>query len=91
MIAPGTPAHLQKRIALFYLLGILNAFLGLYVLIEEVPSVPRTKALWLAAFFLVFAAVNFWFPRAMVRKWRGEQEQLRAGKGAASEGGGGKK
>jgi hypothetical protein len=79
VIAPGTPAHLQRRIALFYLLGVLNAFLGLYVLIEEVPAVSRTKALWLAAFFLGFAAVNFWFPRAMVRKWHADQEQLRAG------------
>ena len=84
MISPGTPAHLQRRIALFYLLGVLNAFLGLYVLIEEVPSVPRTKALWIAAFFLVFAAVNFWFPYAMVRKWRAEQEQ-RAGQSGASD------
>jgi drug/metabolite transporter (DMT)-like permease len=85
LISPGTPAHLQRRIALFYLLGILNAFLGLYVLIEEVPSVPRTKALWIAAFFLVFAAVNFWFPYAMVRKWRADQERLRAGRTGASD------
>ena len=88
MISPGTPGHLQRRIALFYLLGVLNAFLGLYVLIEEVPSVPRTKALWIAAFFLVFAAVNFWFPYAMVRKWRADQEKLHAGTPRAGDGDG---
>jgi hypothetical protein len=47
--------------------------------------VPRTKALWIAAFFLVFAAVNFWFPYAMVRKWRADQERLRAGRTGASD------
>jgi drug/metabolite transporter (DMT)-like permease len=83
MIGPGVPAHLHKRIALFYLLGVLNAFLGLYVLIQEVPSVSGSRALWLAAFFLAFAAINFWFPYAMVKKWRADQAKLRAG--AASE------
>ena len=47
--------------------------------------------MWLVVFFLAFAAVDFWFPQQMKKKWQRDQEQLRAsgavpvqGKGGAS-------
>jgi uncharacterized membrane protein YfcA len=85
------PAHLQKRIALFYLGGVINAFLGLYVLIEGTSLMSREKAMWLVAFFLVFAAVDFWFPHALRKKWLADQERLRTGQSGASGGDGGPK
>lgn len=85
------PAHLQKRIFLFYLGGVINVFLGLYVLIEGTSLMSREKAMWLVTFFLVFAAVDFWFPHALRKKWLADQERMRAGPAAAGEGGGGQK
>ena len=72
-------SRLQKRIALFYLGGVINAFLGLYVLLEGTSFMSREKALWLVVFFLGFAAVDFWFPHAIKKKWLTDQEKLRAG------------
>ena len=79
------PPHLQKRIALFYIGGVVNAFLGLYVLIEGTSFMPREKAMWLVVFFLAFAAVDFWFPQRMKKKWLEDQE--RGHSGGASAGG----
>ena len=74
---PRMGPSLQKRIALFYLGGVINAFLGLYVLIEGASFMPRDKAMWIVAFFLGFAAVDFWFPQQMKKKWLADQEKLR--------------
>lgn len=60
---------LKRRIVAFYAGGIINALLGLYVLIEGLPFVPAETARWLAIVFLVFAAVDFYFPYALKRKW----------------------
>jgi drug/metabolite transporter (DMT)-like permease len=68
----------RKRIVMFYLAGIINAFLGLYVLIEGSAFLGRDTARLLALFFLVFAAVDFWFPSAIRKKWLKEQAQLEA-------------
>ena len=60
---------LKRRIVAFYAGGIINALLGLYVLIEGVAFLPASTARWLAIVFLVFAAVDFYFPYALRRKW----------------------
>ena len=73
------PPSLQKRIMLFYLGGIINAFLGLYVLIEGVSFLPRDTATWLIVFFLAFAVIDFWFPYALKKRWREEQARQAAG------------
>ena len=85
-MTPGMPASLQKRIFLFYLGGVINTFLGLYVLIEGTSLMSREKAMWLVAFFLVFAAVDFWFPNALRKKWLADQERLRSGQAAEGDG-----
>jgi hypothetical protein len=61
--------RLKKRIAMFYLAGVINAFLGLYVVIEGRAFLPPDTVRWLALFFFAFAAVDFWFPRVLKKKW----------------------
>ena len=70
--------RLKKRIMMFYLAGIINVFLGLYVLIEGVSFLPADTVQWLALFFIGFAAVDFYFPHAMKKKWL--EEQARRGR-----------
>ncbi|HEV2007265.1 MAG TPA: hypothetical protein VGQ88_00940, partial [Burkholderiales bacterium] len=60
---------LQTRIMLFYIGGIINAVLGLYVLIEGLSFLPPDIVRTLAIVFLVFAAVDFYFPYALKKKW----------------------
>lgn len=75
--------RLQKRIMMFYLAGVINAFLGLYVVIEGRAFLPPDTVRWLALFFFVFAAVDFWFPRVLRKKWREAQAQFAAQRDAA--------
>jgi len=70
--------RLKKRILMFYLAGVINAFLGLYVVFEGRAFLPPDTARWLALFFLAFAAVDFWFPRVLRKKWLDAQAQLAA-------------
>jgi hypothetical protein len=87
-MTPGMPAHLQKRIFLFYLGGVINVFLGLYVLIEGTSLMSREKAMWLVTFFFAFAAVDFWFPHALRKKWLADQGRPGAGQPAVGRGDG---
>jgi hypothetical protein len=83
--------RLKKRILMFYLAGVVNAFLGLYVAIEGRAFLPPETVRWLALFFFAFAAVDFWFPRVLKKKWLEAQAQLAAQSTAAprrDEGGG---
>jgi len=72
--------RLRKRIIMFYLAGIINVFLGLYVVIEGITFLPADTVHWLAMFFFVFAAVDFYFPYAIRKKWREDQARQAAGK-----------
>ncbi len=60
---------LKKRIIMFYLGGILNSLLGLYVLFEGHSFLPPDTVRILALVFLVFAAVDFYFPYSIKKKW----------------------
>ena len=71
--------RIQRRIALFYLGGVINVFLGCYVLIEGSQFLSREKTMWLVIFFFAFAAVDFWFPHA-IRKKLQQQESQRDGR-----------
>ena len=77
--------RLRKRIIMFYLGGILNAFLAFYIVIEGINFLPADTVQWLAMFFLAFAAVDFYFPYAMKKKWREDQAKLRAQRPTAGE------
>ena len=69
--------RLKKRIMLFYMAGVINAFLGLYVVIEGRAFLPPETVRWLTLFFFAFAAVDFWFPRHLKKKWEEAQAQMR--------------
>ena len=63
---------LKRRIVLFYVGGVVNAFLGLYVLFEGSSFLePGTARMLMGAFF-AFAAVDFYFPYALKKKWRAD-------------------
>jgi drug/metabolite transporter (DMT)-like permease len=70
--------RLKKRITMFYFAGVINIVLGVYVVIEGRAFLPPDTARWLALFFFAFAAVDFWFPRMLKRKWQDMQAQLAA-------------
>ena len=65
--------RLRKRIRWFYFAGTFNFVLGIYVLIQGPAFLPRDTMLVLVLFFLAFAAVDFYFPYAMKKKWLEEQ------------------
>lgn len=60
---------LKRKIMLFYAGGIINALLGLYVLIEGLSFLPADTARTLAIIFFVFAAVDFYLPYSLKNKW----------------------
>ena len=75
--------RLQKRIMLFYFAGVINAILGLYVVIEGRSFLPLETVRWLALFFFAFAAVDFWFPKMLKRKWQEMQDKGNAQRAAS--------
>lgn len=77
--------RLKKRIMMFYAAGVINAFLGLYVVFEGRAFLPPDTVRWLALFFFGFAAVDFWFPRMLKKKWLEAQAQLEAQRQASSD------
>ena len=60
---------LKRKIMLFYAGGIVNALLGLYVLIEGLSFLPADTARTLAIVFFLFAAVDFYMPYSLKNKW----------------------
>jgi hypothetical protein len=63
---------------IFNLAGAFNAALGLYVLLAGWAFLSGGTVLVLVLFFFGFAAVDFWFPYAMKKKWLAEQARLAA-------------
>ena len=77
--------RLKKRILMFKVAGLINLALGAYVLIQGPGFLPQSTVFWLALFFFGFAALDFWFPRMLQKRWA---EML--AKHAEKEGGKGK-
>ena len=81
--------RLKKRILMFYVAGAINLALGLYVLVAGPGFLPQSTVFWLALFFLGFAAVDFWFPRVLKKRWaemlakHAEKQQARAEQASA--------
>ena len=65
--------RLKKRIRWFHFAGAVNLVLGVYVLVQGPAFLPRDTLLLLVLFFLAFAAVDFYFPYALKKKWLEEQ------------------
>lgn len=65
--------RLRRRTRWFYFAGTINLVLGVYVLVQGPAVLPRDTLIMLVLFFLAFAAVDFYFPYAMKKKWLEEQ------------------
>jgi hypothetical protein len=68
--------RLKRRIFYFYFAGVINLVLGVYILVFSGDLLPQGTKLILILFFFGFAAVDFYFPKMMVRKWAEYQQQL---------------
>ncbi len=60
---------LKKRIMWFYIGGVINGLLGLYVLIQGHSFLEPGTARTLAIVFGLFAAIDFYMPHAIKKKW----------------------
>jgi len=72
-------ARLRKRMYAFYFAGVVNLLLGLYVLFAGAAYMGQGTALLVALFFLAFAAVDFYFPWAMKKRWLEDRARVNAG------------
>jgi hypothetical protein len=69
---------LKKRIIAFYVGGVVNSLLGLYVLLEGEKFLAPDTQRWLIVIFFVFAAVDFYFPHALRKKWLADRAATQA-------------
>jgi len=68
----------KKRIYMFYAAGVVNLVIGAYVLFFGRDFLPEDKITMLILFFLGFAAVDFWMPEMIKKKWRADRAALEA-------------
>jgi hypothetical protein len=66
---------LKNRMLAFYFAGVVNLVIGLYVLFYGAAYMSRGAALLVALFFIGFAALDFYFPRMMQKRWWEEQQR----------------
>ena len=67
---------LKKRIYLFYAAGVVNLLIGAYVLFFARGFLPDDKFQIVVLFFLGFAALDFWMPVMIKKKWVADQAKL---------------
>lgn len=67
------PDKLKKRIYMFYAAGVVNLLIGTYVLLFGRAFLPEDKITMLILFFLGFAALDFWMPIMIKKKWVKDQ------------------
>jgi len=68
--------RLKKRIYAFYFAGVVNLILGTYMLVAGASMMPRGTVMLLVLFFFGFAAIDFYFPKMLKKKWNEQQKQL---------------
>ena len=69
---------LKRRITMFYIAGVVNLVIGVYVLVFGHGFLTDQQYFTVVAFFLGFAAVDFIFPRMIKKKWMDDQAKLEA-------------
>ena len=67
---------LKKRITMFYIAGVVNLLIGGYILLFGRSFLPADKINLLLLFFMGFAALDFWMPRMIKKKWAEDQKKL---------------
>jgi len=78
MTPPEMNSKLKRRIMAFYIGGVLNGLLGFYVLVNGASFLPAGTVRTLVIIFFLFAAVDFYFPHAIKKKWLAENARNRA-------------
>ena len=68
----------KKRIYMFYAAGVVNLLIGAYVLFFGRGFLPEDKTTMLILFFLGFAALDFWMPVMIKKKWVADQARFEA-------------
>jgi hypothetical protein len=63
---------------------VVNLLMAGAVLLFGRGVVPEDKINFIFLFFLGFAALDFWMPQMMKKKWQDEQAKLNAQGGAAN-------
>lgn len=76
--------QMRKRIVMFYFAGVINLVLGLYILVKGAGFLEPSKVTMLSLFFFGFAAVDFYFPQAIKKKWRAQQQKALQGQGGGN-------
>lgn len=71
-------SKLKKRIVLFYIGGVINALLGFYVLINGHSFLAPGTARTLVIVFALFAALDFYMPYAIRKKWMADNAGMQA-------------
>ena len=66
----------KKRIYMFYAAGVVNLMIGAYILFFGRDFLPEDKITMLILFFLGFAALDFWMPIMIKKKWTQDQKKL---------------
>lgn len=79
--------RIKRRMLAFYFAGFFNLALGLYVLLYGRAMLEQGTWLLLLAFFFGFAALDFWFPRMLRKKWLETQAKQDAQQSSASSNG----
>ena len=69
---------IRKRITMFYIAGVVNLAIGGYVLLFGRGFMNSEQYYMVTGFFLAFAALDFYFPRMIRKKWLEEQAKLEA-------------
>lgn len=70
--------RIRKRITLFYIAGAVNLAIGGYVVLFGRGFLSGEQYYMVAGFFLGFAALDFYFPRLIRKKWLEEQAKHQA-------------
>ncbi len=73
---------LKRRIMLFYMAGAVNVLIGGYVLLFGREFLTNEQYMTIVLFFAGFAALDFYFPRMLKKKWAAEQAKHAAQKRA---------
>ena len=66
----------RRRMLAFYFAGVVNLVIGVYVLLFGGQFMSRSMSLIVALFFLGFAAIDFYFPKMMRKKWAEERQRV---------------
>ena len=73
---PNMDDKLKKKIMMFYAAGVVNVVIGTYVLLFARSFLTDEQYMTVVIFFLGFAALDFYFPVMLKKKWRADMQKF---------------